>query len=319
MKMRWLAAGIAAVLITGGAATLAQRVITQKTRGVLPEKNDSAHADSRQTKEIVFAVQTSKVEPNQPAILPTPPLAVSPPAPTAIDLPAESNLAMPAGLAEGLVVETAAATEPVSAPLDIAETPEAVDPPASIMADSRPTDPAVNPVAAAAPVEDTPAQADPVQSVENFVERNRKEAENAIQNLTTEAENLKDRLTRVEKALVRWQAFSRALNTDQPPSQTDVVSQPKAKWERSTPEPAREPARDSGVLPPPPATESVLPPVEPTPAEPEVPANPTLPTPGQPTAPPPDEPKPTESPDPGLPSPVPDPGPGPLPDPRPEH
>ena len=47
MKMRWLAAGIAAVLITGGAATVAQRVITQKTRGVLPETNDAAHPDAR--------------------------------------------------------------------------------------------------------------------------------------------------------------------------------------------------------------------------------------------------------------------------------
>ena len=47
MKKRWLAAGISAVLITGAAATFAQRVITQKTRGVLPAVSDVIQGEAR--------------------------------------------------------------------------------------------------------------------------------------------------------------------------------------------------------------------------------------------------------------------------------
>jgi hypothetical protein len=50
-----------------------------------------------------------------------------------------------------------------------------------------------------------------MQTVEEFVLRSRKEAEDSINALTREAETLRARLQKVEAALERWKAVERAL------------------------------------------------------------------------------------------------------------
>ena len=293
MQMRWLAAGVAALLITGGGATVAQRVITQKTRGVLPEKDDSAHADSRSSLRPTLAIPgpdpADRPEPIasvavQPVLIPADrPLATTG---ETLLLPAEPEPAAPQP-----------ATEPDPAPVIattavVAEAPVATAPPVSTDAPASPADAAISPangtrvvpVAADTTPTPTPAPAspgpataklDPVDSVETFVERNRKEAAAAIDSLSTEAENLKSRLVRVESALARWQSFSRALNADQPTSQTEVPAAGKPNWKRSESDPT---ARSTQSLP---AGDS--PPAAPEPTleipRAEVPANPPLPTP----------------------------------------
>ena len=266
MKIRWFAAGIAAVLITGGAATVAQRVITQKTRGVLPARNDSAHADSRvlsiggpMASSLPTLIepaggppppQAPPIVPVRPEIEPTPdPLTFvdSSPPPPAIDEPSPTLLA----------------TEM------IAETSTIVDAPPSLPTEIKPSvnDPALEKAAersdSTGPVTSRPAPAlaDPVETVESFVERNRQEAEANIQALATEAENLKARLAKVEAALVRWQSFSRALHANQP-TEPDQPSPPaledvpdrvtpatgKANWKRIS-EPTKRPTDSSPAAP----------------------------------------------------------------------
>ncbi len=56
-----------------------------------------------------------------------------------------------------------------------------------------------------------PAVNDPIQVVDNFVERSRREADEAIRQLNSEAQELRERLRKVESALARWQRLSRAL------------------------------------------------------------------------------------------------------------
>ena len=316
MKMRWLAAGVAAVLITGGAATLAQRVITQKTRGVLPEKNDSAHADSRRIpgKLVVEAIPS---EPGLPAIALPVTIAASPPPPT------EPALALPGELPGEMMTSSPPTAQPVAPTIAIAEPPAEIEPPAPLASDSGSADPAVSPVAApTAPVEEQ-TKVDPVQSVENFVERNRKEAESSIQTLTTEAANLKDRLARVEKALIRWQAFSRALNADQPASQPEVpatapesTTGPKVKWERPTPDQSPQPTPDDKPAPAAPPTEPPAQ-LEPIPPGPELSTSPEVLPRAEPSSPPTDEPKPPGLPEPGPSSSPIDPGAPSLPEPKP--
>ena len=70
---------------------------------------------------------------------------------------------------------------------------------------ARPTAPNLQLVPGAMPTDD------PVQAVEAFVAKNRKEAEEAIDRLTKEAEALCARLEQVEAALVRWTALDKAL------------------------------------------------------------------------------------------------------------
>ncbi len=291
MKIRVFAAGVAAVLITGGAATVAQRVITQKTRGVLPVQSDQAHADSRSVTLAIPAPGIATPPVAQlalnlvsndpvPATLPVgagPTLAVEPDHPALPAPPAEPTVA---------VVEPAPAPSPNPGPEpDTAVV--AAEPPQPL-----PTDPAIsratNPGNSAAVDE---SKGDPVETVETFLERNRKEAEAAIQALTTEEENLKSRLGKVQTALVRWQSFSHALSADQPVAQPAQPTPAKANWKRpetespapssriAQPEPAPKPAED--VSPPTPVTEV---------------ANPTsLPAaPGLDPATPPGDPKPTE-------------------------
>lgn len=68
--------------------------------------------------------------------------------------------------------------------------------------------------------------------VESFVERNRKEAEDSIKALSKEAEELRARLKKVEAALERWQAVSRALAGE--PEGAVVESTPAAPSGLST-------------------------------------------------------------------------------------
>lgn len=79
-------------------------------------------------------------------------------------------------------------------------------------------------------------QRDPMEAVETFLERNRKEANDAIRDLTQEANDLRKRLERVEAALARWKVVSDALNTEKAPA-TDVIP-PQAPSEEA---PAAEP------------------------------------------------------------------------------
>ena len=261
MKIRWFAAGIAAVLITGGAATVAQRVITQKTRGVLPAQNDSAHADSR-VLSIPGPLVTSAPVFSEPAASPHPPqLPVedrAEPIPDPLTL-AESNPPLPPAIDEipPSLPPSPMVTEPIAEPtaiVDAGPSPATInDPPIN--------DPAINLVAERSdstnPVTSRPAPvlADPVETVESFVERNRQEAESNIQALGTEAENLKARLAKVEAALVRWQSFSRALHANQtddqasPPASSEATPPPaKANWKRIS-EPAQRSTESIPVAP----------------------------------------------------------------------
>jgi hypothetical protein len=61
---------------------------------------------------------------------------------------------------------------------------------------------------------------DPMQAVEAFLQRNRKEADEAIKALTQERDSLRARLQKVEAALGRWKAVAGALEhrqVDEPP------------------------------------------------------------------------------------------------------
>ncbi len=66
---------------------------------------------------------------------------------------------------------------------------------------------------AALPPAIMPASAadDPMDIVESFVQRNRKEAEDAVRSLTEERTRLRQRLQKVESALLRWEKVSRAF------------------------------------------------------------------------------------------------------------
>jgi len=57
-------------------------------------------------------------------------------------------------------------------------------------------------------------QDDPVQALEAFVLRSRREAEEAIDKLTKETETLRARLQKVETALDRWKGVRDALNQE---------------------------------------------------------------------------------------------------------
>jgi len=68
-----------------------------------------------------------------------------------------------------------------------------------------------NPLPEARPA---PGIEDPSATVDAFLQRNRKEADDSIQALNREAEALRARLARVEAGLVRWRAVSAALNAE---------------------------------------------------------------------------------------------------------
>jgi hypothetical protein len=72
-----------------------------------------------------------------------------------------------------------------------------------------------------------PATDDPMQAVEAFVQRNRKEADEAIKTLTQERDSLRARLQKVEAALGRWKAVAGALEQSQAtaaqPAQAEAV------------------------------------------------------------------------------------------------
>jgi len=301
MTMRWLAAGITAVLLAGGAATVAQRVITQKTRLVLPEKNDSAHPDSRrvvETSQLMVALKSESARSAEPPTIP-PPLTDAVPLPTdpaaSIVVTTSPEPINPPEPATAVVVPDAAPPRP---------TDEAITPTTAISpAAASPAEPASTVHVAKSPASDGAAsKVDPVDSVESFVERNRKEAESAVQALSTEAETLKARLVRVEAALNRWQNFSRALNADQPASQPTVGPGSKLNWKRPDPESSKEPAASplskpselprpnplSSTSPPEPSDPSTVPPqtLEAVPPQTE-PKPPELPPSDPPSLPPP--------------------------------
>ena len=78
------------------------------------------------------------------------------------------------------------------------------------------------------------APTDPTQSVEQFVQRSRKEADDAIKALTQEREALHARLQKVEAALQRWQQVADALNPAAPPAEMRAEA---PKTERDVPLP----------------------------------------------------------------------------------
>ena len=249
MTMRWLAAGITAVLIAGGAATVAQRVITQKTRLVLPEKNDPAHPDSRrvvETSRVLAALGSDSARSVETPTLP--PLVAD-----AVPLPPDPAVPTVATTSSEPINPPEQATAVVPEVVPPRLTDEAITPTRAISPASE-AEPASTVHVAESPVpEEAASKVDPVDSVESFVERNRKEAESAIQTLSTEAETLKARLVRVEAALSRWQNFSRALNADQPASQPTVGAGSKLNWKRpdseSSKESASSPLSKPGVPP----------------------------------------------------------------------
>jgi hypothetical protein len=119
----------------------------------------------------------------------------------------------------------------------------------------RPEPPGPVPIEAA-PVA-APDPGDPMNAVESFLQRNRREADDSIKALTQEAEALRARLARVEAALGRWQAVSAALNVEPKPPQPAAV------------EKAMEPGEVRPAAGPP---DPALPiPVEPAPAPVEIP------------------------------------------------
>ena len=70
-----------------------------------------------------------------------------------------------------------------------------------------------------------PTADDPVETVEQFVERSRQEADEAIKALTQERDDLRVRLQKVETALQRWQQVAEALKPS-PPADTKEAAKP---------------------------------------------------------------------------------------------
>ncbi len=56
---------------------------------------------------------------------------------------------------------------------------------------------------------------DPEQSAQSFVERNQKEAEEHLKALTTEAQQLRTRLAKLESGIKKWQGLVNALKSSQ--------------------------------------------------------------------------------------------------------
>ena len=102
-----------------------------------------------------------------------------------------------------------------------------------------------------------PVVDDPMGTVDSFLQRSRKEADDSIKALTQEAEALRSRLQKVEAALGRWQAVSGALNQDgklrwrgpepESASQLEPVSTPK---EVPTLAPVGEQSAEMPAIPP---------------------------------------------------------------------
>jgi len=69
---------------------------------------------------------------------------------------------------------------------------------------------------------------DPLQAVDSFVDRNRREADEAIRQLNSEAKELRERLKKVESALARWQKLSQALNQQTEDSAVEAPARSRA-------------------------------------------------------------------------------------------
>ncbi|WP_422931122.1 hypothetical protein [Singulisphaera sp. PoT] len=133
----------------------------------------------------------------------TPPSEVLPPTP-----PSD-----PIGLPPTSPAETPAPTDPVRPPDAPAASP--FDPPST----NSQSPPAAEPVAPP-----KAASEDPLQAVDSFIERNRTEANTAIEKLSEEAKELKERLAKVESALARWKKISQAL--DQQGAGNEAAAEP---------------------------------------------------------------------------------------------
>ena len=141
------------------------------------------------------------------------------------------------------------------------------------------------------PAEVPPANNDdPMAAVDEFLGRNRKEADESIKALAREAETLRARLQKVEAALARWQSVSNALNQDAPqaasgPDQSVLLeSIPTPPTNDIQPPPERgasgpTPPPDDGPTTPPPTMRTLEPPPErePSPRPTPVEARPTTP------------------------------------------
>jgi len=97
-----------------------------------------------------------------------------------------------------------------------------------------------------------------MQTVEAFVLRSRREAEESIEALTKEAETLRARLQKVEAALERWKAVrdgliqGAAVDVKAEPQQLEPIpgaAPQSGGWQRKS---ASLPAEDPPVLVPPP-------------------------------------------------------------------
>jgi hypothetical protein len=88
---------------------------------------------------------------------------------------------------------------------------------------------------------------DPMQAVEAFVERSRKEADDSIKALTREAETLRARLQKVEAALERWKGVAEGLKQEPRRAAVELPPQPvaadalKEEPRRADVEPPRQP------------------------------------------------------------------------------
>ncbi len=127
------------------------------------------------------------------------------------------------------------------------------------------------------------AEDDPVEAVEAFVRRNAKEADESIKALTQEAEALRGRLSKVEAALAKWQAVSRALQ----PTPPAAASEPPTAAPELTHIPKDGPLSPPGDSAVPPT----VPPAEPCPSPDSLPSVPSSPVPAN---------VPPASPDPGA-------------------
>ena len=87
---------------------------------------------------------------------------------------------------------------------------------------------------------------DPMQAVEAFVQRNRKEADEAIKTLTQERDSLRARLQKVEAALGRWKAVAGALER----SQTEVVESTEPQPDTPNLQPTPGTPQPADIIPP---------------------------------------------------------------------
>ncbi len=140
--------------------------------------------------------------------------------PVAAEMPKDKEPAPPALGAE---LPCSRAAEPSVSPNPAAPPALATMPPQE---ESR----AVQPPNPRNPTDTQPASPsdDPEQAARSFVERNQKEAEEHLKALTTEAQQLRTRLAKLEAGIKKWQGLVNALKTSQDQAMTSTVVMPGA-------------------------------------------------------------------------------------------